>query len=383
MSATSPADLSALTAVSPVDGRYGDKTAPLRAHFSEYGLIKQRVLVEVRWLLALADAGIVPQLPKFDAPSRALLESIVTDFDVAEAAKVKTIERTTNHDVKAVEYYLKEAAKAKAAGRADASQLGERLEFFHFACTSEDINNLAYSRMLNLSRSDVLLPVMDKIEAKMTEMAHELADVPMLSRTHGQPATPTTAGKEMANVAVRLRTQLAQIKAVPMRGKIAGAVGAYQAHAVACPDADWPTFAEGFVKSLDLEFNAYVTQIEPHDCIAELFDAFARFNTVLLDLCRDMWSYISIVRLHARMPARRPEGAARLDGMTLLTPLSPCLSCRATSSRRSSLARSAPRRCLTRSTRSTSRTQRATSASRMRSSPTSAPSCPSRAGSVT
>ena len=299
MSATSPADLSALTAVSPVDGRYGDKTAPLRAHFSEYGLIKQRVLVEVRWLLALADAGIVPQLPKFDAPSRALLESIVTDFDVAEAAKVKTIERTTNHDVKAVEYYLKEAAKAKAAGRADASQLGERLEFFHFACTSEDINNLAYSRMLNLSRSDVLLPVMDKIEAKMTEMAHELADVPMLSRTHGQPATPTTAGKEMANVAVRLRTQLAQIKAVPMRGKIAGAVGAYQAHAVACPDADWPTFAEGFVKSLDLEFNAYVTQIEPHDCIAELFDAFARFNTVLLDLCRDMWSYISIVRLHA------------------------------------------------------------------------------------
>ena len=383
MSATSPADLSALTAVSPVDGRYGDKTAPLRAHFSEYGLIKQRVLVEVRWLLALADAGIVPQLPKFDAPSRALLESIVTDFDVAEAAKVKTIERTTNHDVKAVEYYLKEAAKAKAAGKADASQLGERLEFFHFACTSEDINNLAYSRMLNLSRSDVLLPVMDKIEAKMTEMAHELADVPMLSRTHGQPATPTTAGKEMANVAVRLRTQLAQIKAVPMRGKIAGAVGAYQAHAVACPDADWPTFAEGFVKSLDLEFNAYVTQIEPHDCIAELFDAFARFNTVLLDLCRDMWSYISIVRLHARMPARRPEGAARLDGMTLLTPLSPCLSCRATLSRRSSLARSAPRRCLTRSTRSTSRTQRATSASQTRSSPTSAPSCPSRAGSVT
>lgn len=286
--------LSALTAVSPVDGRYGDKTAPLRVHFSEYGLIKQRVLVEVQWLLALGDAGIVPQLPAFDAPSRALLESIVSEFDVAEAAKVKAIEKTTNHDVKAVEYYLKEAAKAKAAGRSDVAQLTARLEFFHFACTSEDINNLAYARMLLLSLQEVLLPVMSKIEQALTKMAHELAEVPMLSRTHGQPATPTTAGKEIANVVHRLRTQLAAVTATPIRGKIAGAVGGYQAHMVACPDADWPKFCQGFVESLGLNFNAYVTQIEPHDFIAELFDAFARFNTVLLDLARDMWSYISI-----------------------------------------------------------------------------------------
>jgi len=286
--------LGLLTAVSPVDGRYGDKTAPLREHFSEYGLIRQRVLVEVRWLLALADAGVVPQLPRFDATSRAVLESIESGFDVAEAAKVKAIEKTTNHDVKAVEYYLKDTAKAKAAGRADAAQLAERLEFFHFACTSEDINNLSYALMLKDAREKVLLPIMGKVEAKLTAMARELADMPMLSRTHGQPATPTTVGKEIANVVWRLRTQIQAVTATPLRGKIAGAVGAYQAHVVACPGADWPAFCEGFVRSLGLDFSPYVTQIEPHDFVAELFDAFARFNTVLLDFARDMWSYISI-----------------------------------------------------------------------------------------
>ena len=287
-------ELNALTAVSPVDGRYGDKATPLRAHFSEFGLIKQRVFVEVKWLLALADAGIVPQLPKFDAASKELLSSIISEFDVGEAAKVKAIEKTTNHDVKAVEYYLKETAKAKAAGRTDAAQLAERLEFFHFACTSEDINNLAYARMLLLARQEVLLPVIGRIETTLTTMAHDMADVPMMSRTHGQPATPTTAGKEIANVVVRLRTQVAHIRECKILGKIAGAVGGYQAHMVACPASDWHAFAKGFVESLGLTHNPYVTQIEPHDFIAELFDAFARFNTVLLDLCRDMWSYISI-----------------------------------------------------------------------------------------
>jgi adenylosuccinate lyase len=285
--------LSSLTAISPVDGRYGDRTSALRVHFSEFGLIKQRVVVEVKWLLALADQGMVPQLPKFDAATRQLLESLASDFDVAEAEKVKAIEKTTNHDVKAVEYYLKEEAKRRA-GASGGAQLAERLEFFHFACTSEDINNLAYARMLLLSRKEVMLPVMEKVEATLVQMAHDLAEVPMLARTHGQPATPTTVGKEMANVALRLRKQLAAFRASPVLGKIAGACGSYQAHVVACPDKDWPAFAKAFVESLELEHNPLVTQIEPHDFIAELFDAMARFNTVLLDLCRDMWGYISV-----------------------------------------------------------------------------------------
>lgn len=285
--------LSALTAISPVDGRYGERTSTLRGHFSEFGLIKQRVVVEVKWLLALADEGMVPQLPKFDPETRKLLESLASDFDVAEAEKVKTIERTTNHDVKAVEYYLKEEAKRRAGSAAGAA-LAEKLEFFHFACTSEDINNLAYARMLLLARKEVMLPVMEKLEATITQMAHDLADVPMLARTHGQPATPTTVGKELANVALRLRKQLAAFRNTSILGKIAGACGSYQAHVVACPDKDWPAFAKKFVQSLELEHNEFVTQIEPHDFIAELFDAMARFNTVLLDLCRDMWGYISV-----------------------------------------------------------------------------------------
>lgn len=293
--------LSALTAVSPIDGRYGDKCAPLREHFSEYGLIKQRIKVEVEWLLALADHGVVPELPAFDAASRALLESIATGFDVAEAEKVKAIEKTTNHDVKAVEYYLKETALARAD--ASSGQLASRLEFFHFACTSEDINNLAYARMLLLSRGEVVLPAMRSIESALRKMAHELAAVPMLAHTHGQPATPTTVGKELANVVRRLHTQLAAVEATPILGKIAGAVGSYNAHLVACPDADWPAFAARFVEGLGLGFNPYVTQIEPHDFIAELFDAIARFNTVLLDLCRDMWGYISMGYFKQRVVA--------------------------------------------------------------------------------
>ena len=300
------ADLSALTAVSPCDGRYGAQSSPLRMHFSEFGLIKQRVLVEVQWLLQLADNAIVPQLPKFDAASRAMLESLAANFDVAEAAKVKAIEKTTNHDVKAVEYYLKETAKAKAA---DASQLAEKLEFFHFACTSEDINNLSYALMLKNAREQVMLPVMEKIEAQLVTMSHDLAEVPMLSRTHGQTATPSTVGKEMANVVMRLRTQLAHVRDTKLLGKINGATGSYQAHMIACPDADWPAFAKQFVESLGLTFNSYTTQIEPHDFIAELFDAFSRFNTILIDFARDMWSYISIGYFKQRvrpLPPSRP-----------------------------------------------------------------------------
>lgn len=260
-SMSASANLSALTAISPVDGRYGDKSAPLREHFSEYGLIKQRVLVEVRWLLALADAGIVPQLPPFDATSRALIESLADNFTVAEAEKVKQIERTTNHDVKAVEYYLKQEAASRLQQQgAGGGALAERLEFFHFACTSEDINNLAYARMLLLSREEVLVPIMEKVEATVVRMAHDLAEVPMLAHTHGQPATPTTVGKELANVAIRLRTQLKAVRTSPILGKIAGATGSYQAHVVACPNADWPTFAKGFVESLGLSHNAHTTQ---------------------------------------------------------------------------------------------------------------------------
>jgi len=284
--------LSALTAVSPIDGRYADKTVSLREHFSEFGLIKQRVKVEVDWLLALAKEGIVPGLPPFDDATEKLIESISTGFDVAEAEKVKAIERTTNHDVKAVEYYLKE--KALSADASKEKALAARLEFFHFACTSEDINNLAYARMLLLARQEVIIPAMTAIVDKLRTMAHAMADVPMLAHTHGQPATPTTVGKEFANVVQRLRAQIRAVEAVQILGKIAGAVGSYNAHVVACPNADWPSFAKVFVEGLGLTFNPYVTQIEPHDFIAELFDACARFNTVLLDLCRDMWGYISL-----------------------------------------------------------------------------------------
>jgi len=286
----STATLSQLTAVSPIDGRYADKTVSLREYFSEFGLIKYRVQVEIAWLLRLAKERILPQLPPFDAASISLLQSIADNFDVAEAERVKAIERTTNHDVKAVEYYLKEKV---AAAKPLPAQLSQATEFIHFACTSEDINNLSYALMLRDARAKVLLPTMRKIVDTLVQMAHSLAEVPMLSHTHGQPATPTTVGKEMANVVARLRPQIAALEREEVLGKIAGATGSYQAHLSAAPAADWPAFAKGFVESLGLVHNPYTTQIEPHDFIASLFDTVARFNTILIDLARDMWGYTS------------------------------------------------------------------------------------------
>ena len=286
---------SSLTAVSPVDGRYADKTAALREYFSEYGLIKRRALVMVGWLVQLSESGYIAQLPPFDAASRARLDAIAQNVTIANAERVKEIERTTNHDVKAVEYYLKEAAKAKAAAGSagDASQLASRLEYFHFACTSEDINNLSHALMLR-SGVDVVLPFMDEIIDVIVGKATEEAETPMMSRTHGQPASPTTLGKEFANVAYRLARQRAQMATVPLYGKMAGAVGNYNAHMSAYPDVDWQRVAEEFVTSLGLTFQPYVTQIEPHDYMAELFNCVQRFNTIVLDLDRDIWSYISI-----------------------------------------------------------------------------------------
>ncbi len=280
-------ELSALTAVSPIDGRYGSKTTVLRTIFSEYGLIRYRVIVEVRWLQALAAEAAIPEVPALSAQANAFLNSIVDDFSVSDAERVKSIEATTNHDVKAVEYFLKE----KIAGQAELEAINE---FFHFACTSEDINNLAYGLMLSDARGTVLQPAMQRVIAAITDLAHRYADLPVLSRTHGQPASPTTLGKEMANVSARLGRQLSQLGKVDILGKINGAVGNYNAHLVAYPDVDWPTFAQAFVTSLGLSWNPYTTQIEPHDYIAEYFDAVTRFNTILLDFDRDIWSYISI-----------------------------------------------------------------------------------------
>ena len=279
--------LTTLTAISPVDGRYGDKTVALRPIVSEYGLIRHRVLVEVRWLQALAASPDIPEVPPFSAEARAVLEGIAADFSVEDAGRVKAIERTTNHDVKAVEYFLKERV-------ADVPELAAVSEFLHFACTSEDINNLCHALMLRAARDDVLLPAMNAVIEAIRTLAHRYAELPMLSRTHGQPASPTTLGKEMANVVHRLRGQRDAVAAVSLLGKINGAVGNYNAHLAAYPALDWPAFARAFVESLGLAWNPYTTQIEPHDYMAELFDAQARFNTVLLDFCRDVWGYISV-----------------------------------------------------------------------------------------
>ena len=280
-------ELSTLTAVSPVDGRYGGKTAPLRAIFSEFGLIRYRVLVEIRWLQALSAAPGIPEVPAFSEHAMALLEGIVDGFSEQDAHRVKNIESTTNHDVKAVEYFIKE----KIAGN---DELATVSEFVHFACTSEDINNLSHALMLRDGRGEVLLPLIDDVTGSIRALAHEFADKPMLSRTHGQPASPTTLGKEMANFAHRLERQRSQIAAVDVLGKINGAVGNYNAHLSAYPDMDWEGFARTFVESLGVGWNPYTTQIEPHDYIAELFNALARFNTVLVDFSRDCWSYISL-----------------------------------------------------------------------------------------
>ena len=279
--------LSELTALSPLDGRYARHTGLLRASCSEFGLIRYRVLVEIEWLKVLAAEPAITELPTLTVAALTKLDAIVTTFDLEAAARIKTIERTTNHDVKAVEYFLREKVEHDP-------DLAAVIPFIHFACTSEDINNLAYSLMLRDARTQVIAPALLGLSDKLRGLAHEFAAVPMLARTHGQTASPTTVGKEMANVCARLSAQLAQFEAVSLLGKINGAVGNYNAHIVAYPDVDWPALAARFVAALGLSFNPYTTQIEPHDCIAAYCDALARVNTILIDLSRDIWSYISL-----------------------------------------------------------------------------------------
>ncbi|MEN9681597.1 MAG: hypothetical protein RLZZ627_1490 [Pseudomonadota bacterium] len=273
--------------LSPIDGRYASKVDPLRPILSEYGLIRYRVLVEVRWLIALSNAPEITEVPVFSQSAVDRLEGIVSGFSASDAERVKEIERTTNHDVKAVEYFLKE----KISGNKELEAVSE---FIHFACTSEDINNLSYGLMVLEARDRVMLPMMRKLTAAIAERAHEYAGQPMLSRTHGQPATPSTMGKEFANVAVRLDRQVKQMAGVELLGKINGAVGNYNAHVVAYPQVNWPAFGQRFVESLGLTFNPFTTQIEPHDYLAEIFHAASRFNTILMDFDRDVWGYISL-----------------------------------------------------------------------------------------
>ena len=283
-----PADIETqLLALSPLDGRYAGKVDALRPIFSEYGLIAARVRVEIEWLLALADEAGIAELAPLTGAQAARLRELAGTFSVADAARVKEIERTTNHDVKAVEYFIKERL-------ADDAELGPSLEFVHFACTSEDINNLSYALMLARARADVLLPAIDGLVAKLREMAHAHADLPMLARTHGQTASPTTVGKELANVVARLARQREVLAGLPMPGKINGAVGNYNAHVAAYPEIDWPAFSRRFVESLGLSWQPYTTQIEPHDGIAETCDAMKRISTICIDLCRDVWGYISL-----------------------------------------------------------------------------------------
>lgn len=280
-------ELSSLTAVSPVDGRYGEKVSPLRGIFSEFGLLKFRVQVEVRWLQKLAATAEIKEVPAFDADANAFLDAIVENFTETDAARIKTIERTTNHDVKAVEYFLKEKV-------AEVPALHAVSEFIHFACTSEDINNLSHALMLETARREVILPYWNQLIDAVKDLAQQYRDIPLLSRTHGQPATPSTMGKEMANVAYRMSRQLRQLEQVEILGKINGAVGNYNAHMSAYPEVDWHQLSEAFVTSLGISWNPYTTQIEPHDYIAELFDCIARFNTILIDFDRDVWGYIAL-----------------------------------------------------------------------------------------
>ena len=279
--------LSALTAISPIDGRYGSKTQQLRDIFSEYGLIRYRVLVEVRWLQQLSQHSQVTEVKPFSDQANTVLNELVDNFSIEQSQRIKDIESTTNHDVKAVEYFIKE-------GIADNAELNAVSEYIHFACTSEDINNLSHALMLKAGRDLVVVPALSEITEKLAEMAKSFADVPMLSRTHGQTASPTTVGKELANVVYRLRRQLEQISSVPLLGKINGAVGNYNAHLTAYPEIDWADNAQQFIEGLGLSFNPYTTQIEPHDYMAELFDALSRSNTILIDFARDIWGYISL-----------------------------------------------------------------------------------------
>ena len=280
-------ELSSLTAVSPLDGRYARATAPLRRVFSEYGLIRYRLQVEVRWLVMLSEHAQIEEVPGFSPETVSTLERIVLDFDDNDARRVKAIEATTNHDVKAIEYFLKEKTR-------DNPEINAVGEFIHFACTSEDINNLAYGLMLNEARQQLLLPGMDRLIKAIGELAGRHAERPMLARTHGQPASPTTLGKEMANTAYRLQRQRSQLARAEILGKINGAVGNYNAHLAAYPDIDWESTAKAFVEQLGLEWNPYTTQIEPHDYIAELFNIITRFNNILIDFNRDAWAYIAL-----------------------------------------------------------------------------------------
>jgi len=279
--------LSSLTAVSSVDGRYANRTASLREVFSEYGLIRYRVIVEIRWFQALAASADIPQVSSLSETANTFLNNLVEDFNLDAAQRVKDIEATTNHDVKAVEYYLKECFEKQ-------DELNKLSEFLHFACTSEDINNLSYALMMLDARERLWMPAFADIHCTLHAMASEYADVAMLSRTHGQTASPTTLGKEIANVAIRLQRQADQFSRQPILGKINGAVGNFNAHISACPEVSWPLFAQQFVESLDLTWNPWTTQIEPHDWMAESFHTLSRYHTILIDLCRDIWAYISI-----------------------------------------------------------------------------------------
>lgn len=280
-------ELSSLTAISPLDGRYGNKTAGLRPIFSEFGLMRYRVLVEIRWLQFLANHPDIVEIFPFSQESQTQLNNLVADFSVNEAQQIKAIEQRINHDVKAVEYFIRDQLMTN-------SELAKVTGFIHFACTSEDINNLAYALMLQAGMSQIVLPQMTQLITTLSQLAEQYAEVAMLSRTHGQPASPTTVGKEIANVVYRLHRQYQQISQVPLMGKWNGAVGNYNAHLIAYPHLDWTSLAEQFVTQLGLTWNPYTTQIEPHDYMAELFNALARFNTVLIDFCRDTWAYISL-----------------------------------------------------------------------------------------
>ena len=279
-------ELSALTAISPADGRYGNKTSELRPIFSEFGLIKYRVIVEVRWLQALSLNENITEVPAFSDQANQMLDDLIENFSETDAQRVKDIEATTNHDVKAVEYFLKEKTDSN-------SEISAVSEFIHFACTSEDINNLSYALMLK-DAAIVVCENQDKVVNAIADLAQAYAEIPMMSRTHGQPASPTTLGKEMANVVVRLQRQQEQFDRVQLMGKINGAVGNYNAHLSAYPDVDWPAVAQEFIENLGLTWNPYTTQIEPHDYIAEYFDVITRFNTILIDFDRDIWGYIAL-----------------------------------------------------------------------------------------
>lgn len=279
--------LNALTALSPIDGRYQDKVTPLRNIFSEFGLLKFRVMVEVRWLQKLAATVSIKEVPALSQQANDYLNQLITNFSLEDAQRIKEIEHTTNHDIKAVEYFLKEKS-------AQLPELSAISEFIHFACTSEDINNLSHALMLKTAREEVLLPEWKMLIDEIARLADEYKTIPLLSRTHGQPASPTTVGKEMANVAYRLRRQLNQLQHIEILGKINGAVGNYNAHLSAYPDINWHQFSEEFVSSLGITWNPYTTQIEPHDYIAEFFDNIARFNTIIIDFDRDLWGYIAL-----------------------------------------------------------------------------------------